>query len=548
MRSPVTALVWEFWNANRRGWQIVLLSIPLFAALNFFLCRANPQSEGLRFLAFLPMVMSMILAMAFCNFTDRSRRDGIAGFPRHLFVLPVTTRFLVTCALGCSLVSVLAVYVSWAALVLRPFAIDVPIRWPITLLAAGIVFYQSIVWCLCGYRLTRVVTLSLGATMLVGIAFVPTLAPPNSLWASEANLSAMLAGATAFAYGATLVTVDTQRRGGARGWAGINSLIDSIAPAMPRRHTELKSPDAALFWLEWRRAGLILPAAVLLTTLLILGPVLSITERGEKETLWAEMWLAILPVLLAFPIGLGFGKPDFWSLDVSMSPFIATRPITPAQLIAAKMKAAALSSITSWSIVLAIAPAWIYLTCDTEHWGHMWRSSGMLYAPFSQWALPVLTLVGAMLLTWSLLVRSVWLGYAGRPAFYYSFTGIGLAAFLTAFFFFIWWLDHPRSRGDTLVGMLHWLPWALAAAVTAKLTVASFCARMLQRRQLASARSVATYGAIWLLCTALLVCCAWLMAPRIEWFRNMMMLSALVAIPCASIVLAPLAISWNRHR
>ena len=72
---------------------------------------------------------------------------------------------------------------------------------------------------------------------------------------------------------------------------------------------------------------------------------LSFTGRGEKETTWAEMWLFIMPILLAFPIGLGFGKPDFWSLDLTLSPFIATRPITAGQLLAAKMKSAACSAL-----------------------------------------------------------------------------------------------------------------------------------------------------------------------------------------------------------
>jgi hypothetical protein len=547
MRPAIVTVAWEFWNANRRGWLIVLAAMPLCATVNLILARADQDSEGVRFFAFFPMVISLILAFAFCNFTDQSRREGVAGFPRHLFVRPVKTWALVTCAMVCSLVSVLAVYAAWATLVLLPLDIVILVRWPATLLGAGVIVHQSVVWSLCGYRLTRVVILSLGATSLVGIGFLPTLAQ-ESLWSSEGNLSAILVAAAIVAYGATLITVEAQRRGGARGWAGIQTLIERLATAIPRRQPSLKSPDAALFWLEWRRAGLVLPAAVLVTMLLILGPVLSITDREAKETLWAEMWLALMPLLLAFPIGMGFGKPDFWSLDVSMSPFIATRPIDASQLISAKMKAAALSAASAWLILLLVAPMWIYLTCDTEHWGHLWRSSGLLYAPFSQWVLPILALLGAVIITWSLLARSIWLGYSGRPAFYYSLSGLGLAAFLIGIFFLIWWLDHPRSRGDTLAGMLPWLPWALAGAVSVKFASATWCIRALRRRQLVSDRSIAAYTRIWLALTACLVWFAWLMAPRVEWFQSMMMLVAMLAMPCASVVLAPWAISWNRHR
>src|SRR5918996_212588 len=89
------------------GWLIMLAAIPFCAAFYRFFAPSIRESEGLRFFAVLPMVMSLILAMAYCNFTDRSRRDGIAGFPRHLFVLPLKTPFLVACAVACSLVSVI---------------------------------------------------------------------------------------------------------------------------------------------------------------------------------------------------------------------------------------------------------------------------------------------------------------------------------------------------------------------------------------------------------------------------------------------------------
>ena len=381
----------------------------------------------------MPLVASIILAISFCNFTDRNRRDGIAGFPRHLFALPVNTRLMVTCAMACSLLSVVGIYVAWATLVLQPLEVAILVRWPATLLAAFVVFYQAIIWCLCGFRLTRVIGLSLVATILVAVGFLPTLLPKTNFWASETNAVSRAIGALmAVAYGATLVTVGAQRRGGARGWAGIQTLVERLVSAIPRRQVALKSPDAALFWMEWRRAGLVLPAAVMFTTVLILGPVLSFTGRGDKETAWAETWLFIMPIMLAFPIGMGFGKPDFWSLDLDLSPFFATRPITAGQLLAAKMKAAACSALVAWAILLLVAPTCIYLFCDTKHWSDALDGSRQCFIPRSpSGCCPILGLVGAMLVTWSLLVRSIWLGYSGRAGFYYSLTGIGLTAFVT---------------------------------------------------------------------------------------------------------------------
>jgi hypothetical protein len=548
MRLAVAALAWEFWAANRRGWLIVLAAMLGCALLLRFMAGPLQGTEALRFLCFLPMVMSLILAAAFCDFTDRDRRDGIAGFPRHLFTLPLGTSLMVTLAMGFSLLSVVGTYVAWVIFVLWPVQIETPLLWPATLLSAFVVFYQTIVWCLCGFRLTRIISLSMVATILVGVAFVPTLNPEAAFWSSESKLSVTLLGLMAAAYGVTLVVVGAQRRGGGRGWSVVPALIDSITSAIPRRQTALTSPKAALVWMEWRRAGLVLPTVVLITMFWILGPVLWITGRGEKETLWAEIWLAIMPMMLAFPVGMGFGKPDLWSLDLSLSSFVTTRPITAAQLISAKLRAAACSTFVAWAVVLTVAPVCVYLWCDTTHWSYIWHASETLYSPVSRWAVPLLLLVAAVLITWSLLVSSIWLGCSGRPGLYYSLTAIGLTALIAGFTYLLWWLDHPRGQGDILVGLLPWLPWALAVFVIVKVWFAMVAARELRRRGLVSARDVSAYSCVWLAATACLALCAWLMAPRIEWFRNSMILVGLSTIPVGFIVVAPLTIAWNRHR
>jgi hypothetical protein len=162
--------------------------------------------------------------------------------------------------------------------------------------------------------------------------------------------------------------------------------------------------------------------------------------------------------------------------------------------------------------------------------------------------LPFLAIACGVLLTWSLLVRNIWLGYSGRPVFYYTLSGIGLTAFVFAFFFFVWWLDHPRQQGDQIVDMMQWMPWLLAATVTVKAFSASLLAAKLQRDRLVSARGLAKYASVWLTATFILVLYAFLFAPRIEYFRNTTILLALCTIPAVTITLAPLTIAWNRHR
>ncbi len=255
--------------------------------------------------------------------------------------------------MACSLLSVVGIYVAWAAIVLQPLESRILVRWPATLLAACVVFYQAIIWCLCGFRLTRIISLSLVATTLVGIGFVPTLNPPTNFWASERRLSAILVALMVCRLyrDACDCRYSTARR---RSWLDRHSSAGSTvcSGAIPRRRTAFKSADAALFWMEWRRSGLVLPAAVTVIMTLILGPVLSFTGRERKgNAVGRDVAGHRMPILLAFPIGLGFGKPDFWSLDLTLSPFFATRPVTAGQLLAAKMKSAACSALLAWAIL-----------------------------------------------------------------------------------------------------------------------------------------------------------------------------------------------------
>ncbi|HEX2475779.1 MAG TPA: hypothetical protein VHK01_13595 [Lacipirellulaceae bacterium] len=548
MRSAVVALAWEFWAANRRGWLIVLGAVLGCALLYRVFAGPLQESEDLRFLCCLPMVMSLILAAAFCNFTDRNSRDGIAGFPRHLFVLPLQTRFLVTWAMAFGLVSVLTIYIVWATLILPALGIKMWVRWPATLLAACVVCYQAIIWCLCSFRLTRIVTMSLVATTILGIGFLPGLLPKTNFWSSETVLTSTLVSLALIAYGATIVTVGVQRRGGGRGWTLALPFVDRFAAILTYRRRALKSPEAALFWIEWRRFGLVLPAAVLLTTTLILFLTIRFTDGSAKATMWAETWLGLMPVFLAVPIGMGFGKPDFWSLDLSLPTFVAARPISGGQLLAAKMKAAALSTTLAWLAVLLIAPLCIYLYLDTEHWRDAWEMSGILYSGFSRCILPILGLVMAMLLTWSLLIGSIWLGYSGRPGFYYSFVSVGTASLLTAMCFLVWWVEFPRSRDRFVVNALPWLPWLLATAISVKVWFAAAFAERLQLRGLISRRHVAVFLCVWIAATSFLVLRAWLLSPRIEWLRCTLLLMALCVIPAARLAATPLTIAWNRHR
>src|SRR4029078_2883163 len=133
-------------------------------------------------------------------------------------------------------------------------------------------------------------------------------------------------------------------------------------------------------------SGLVLPAAVLFSLFLIMGPAAWIAGYGPNATAFAVSWISILTILLAVPVGEGIAKPDFWSLELALPPFLTTRPISGSQIVAAKMKSAAASAVLAWVLVLSITPLWLYLKCDSEYLHNTWGMLRTICSPFSLWA------------------------------------------------------------------------------------------------------------------------------------------------------------------
>jgi hypothetical protein len=553
MRSAVASLAWEFWSANRRGWTLVLATIPVCALLYRLLPRPINHSDAAEFFIFLPFVASIILATAFCNFTDPVSKNNVAGFPRHLFTRPMSTRMLVTCVMGFSVFSVVGIYIAWVTLVFAPIGVEVLIRWPATVIATGVVLYQAIVWCLSGFRITRVVILSLAVTFLVGIGVIRFGPTPEIDFLSprwiEAQLSTVLLGVMALAYLTTLATVSLQRRGSAWGWAAGWKFIERVFDIIPHRAPKLRSADSALTWFEWRRGGLLLPALVGFAAILIVGPAMEISGHGPKATMRAIEFMVLLPIVLAYPIGNGLAKPDLWSMELQLSPFFSTRPITGTQIIAAKMKSAAWSTLATWIALLVVALPWLYATCDLEYVYGIRQMFATVYSPVAFWAIAILALFAAMLLTWSLLIGSIWLGQSGSSSFFYTFVGIALAAYLTVMCAaLVWLVDYPAARGERFVGLLSWLPWALAALVTVKAWGTIWAAWKAGQQCLISTPAIMGYSCLWLVATASLVVLACLISPRVTWLRDSLILAALLVVPLARMAAAPLTLASNRHR
>jgi len=270
-------------------------------------------------------------------------------------------------------------------------------------------------------------------------------------------------------------------------------------------------------------------------------------------------------MLLAVPIGKAFSRPDGWSGQLSLSPFLATRPLSTGEWLVIKMKVAAVSAITSWSLILAFLSVWLPLWANLDALGTIRIGLWMVYGHSAgpQYLLAVLLLVAGGLLTWKFLVNGLWVGLSGSRRWFVGSAAVYSGIWLAGLICLTIYMNqpepagvHPRADPNRALAALEWF---LALAASAKLWLA---ARWWRRIQPARVRR---YLLIWISGTcALAVGAALLWAdgtlgaflmsildfPPLDQWRlgGVLFLGALLVIPFARLGLAPAALHRNRHR
>src|SRR5262249_59780075 len=116
-----------------------------------------------------------------------------------------------------------------------------------------------------------------------------------------------------------------------------------------RQSRPFASPARAQLWFEWRMHGLSLPIVVACTFLLI-GVLILYYQHDHDVPKNLLALLVLMPVQFAFFLGIMMGETSqrIYRTGV-MPPFLATRPVASASLVAAKLKMAALSALATWA-------------------------------------------------------------------------------------------------------------------------------------------------------------------------------------------------------
>ena len=227
-----------------------------------------------------------------------------------------------------------------------------------------------------------------------------------------------------------------------------------------------------------------------------------------------------------------------------LTPFIATRPMTSAALVAAKLKATIWSALATWLLVLVAIP--LALTLSGTWPVVIERARRAIDFVGAPRAIAILLLGIAALVasTWKQLVRALYIGMSGREWVVKASVLLTLAV-LTVLGPLVLWIS---SRGDVMGALWSAFPWIAAVLVFLKLSAASWIAVRLHDSGLLGGRALVVGAACWdAVVLALFGLVAWIV-PAMIVPRYLLVLVAILGVPLARLSAAPLALAWNRHR
>ncbi|HKS25208.1 MAG TPA: hypothetical protein VJZ76_20605 [Thermoanaerobaculia bacterium] len=526
MRSPAAAIAWEFHRRHRWGMLALLAYLAVLAAIKVVV--GHPvdfeSEQTFALVVVVPMTATFLYFLGVFSFGlsgDLAARQSM--YPARMFTLPVTTAALAGWPM---LFGAAAMAVLWFAtrfLAIWPSDKVVPMFWPALLAASLLAWTQALTWMpypLPGLRVA-VTMLWLGTFDAIVLIALEKKTP-------EPVMLAFLAPHVPIAYVAARWAVVRARRGetGTQGHRAARWRRGTLAYPTPAR---------AQAWLEWRQHGRSLPLMVAI--LLPLELLLLFAFSEAPSIIFEILTVALLtpPAMAAFVAATVSGR---------VTPFLATRPMTSASLIGAKLKVAMWSTVIAWILVLAAIPIALRLSGTmpvVAGWAH--DAVRILGLPRAV-TLALLALALLVASTWKQLVQSLYIGMSGRE-WLVKASVFATLAILSVVLPVAHWLVQNRKAMAMLWNLF---PWIAAVFIGVKLAVAVWIAGKLYDRGLVRRRTLIGAALGWdALVLALYALLAW-SVPTLLFRAYFLVLVAMLAVPLVRLAAAPLALDWNRHR
>lgn len=543
MRAPAAALAWEFWRRHRWGLAAVAALIAVTASV---VARDPFTANGAMGISVF-FAMGLLYALGVFAYGFEARLESPdSGFPPRLFLLPVRTTVLVGWPMFQGVVVCVVLWVAWDRLVLRPCGVETP-GWCPAMVAAVVASGQALMWCPFGLPWLRLLVACVVLTALSRVGALLDLVAPSlgefGAWAAErANrdsaLTALLAAVIPIAFLLAWFGVGLARRGDSPDW--LRAWRAGSRSGRARELSPFASAMRAQVWYEWRLRGRGYVVTVAIMTL-VLASLAFLGNRAARAD-FALIFLFV-PPLIAWVWGSQVGSPGESIRSTELTTFAATRPLSDAQMVAAKQRAAARATATAWLVVSGLALVWLGLHDGYERMESFWEGAREKYGRDGAIGRGVLWVVALTFATWRGLTANLWVGLAGRTWMVPAHTVLVVVGGLEVLM--QWgWIDSDAGRREVFLALL---PWVVGALLVLKFVLAGWALRVLLSRGLVDPAGVARQVAAWAVGTGLLVAVLVRFGSHLgPWYW--LAVAAVLLVPLARPCVAPLALAWNRHR
>lgn len=534
MRGPGQAILWQLWRRHFWGLSIDVVYFAIAPVVVWLLPADVVKQAAANILGLVGIgVLTHLVGIFGYGFeADLAKKES--GYPQRPFVLPVTTWSLTSWPAVSGAITVFSAWLVLAIGLWRPIGYQTPLFWPGAALAVLLGLSQAIGWAPFSVYWMRffLAIVTVGAMAAIAISVIALFSPGEPL----------LVGAFAVTWGVCFVAANAgvarARRGKPVSWRWLDRLVARPRSARRGALRPFRSPLAAQLWFEMRRQGWFLPVFVA-TMLVFVVPMLLIRPSNVLPAWRVLAIVSSLPPLLAGVVATGFGKADPFQRGLLLPQFMATRPITCARYVAAKMLAALFTVLISCALVFAVILPWLFSLDHTQNLSWLSHDVPMWKAVLAT------TLIGAVwiALSWRQLTAGIWVALTGRTwvgvASAYAFAAILLSAIMVG----LWLVYHPEQRELALAVV----PWCFGLMLVPKGLFGIWCARQLRARQLLPIFMIARFTFTWFAVVASLAGLAvWLLPAGIS--VPQVICGIVLLIPFSRLVGAPLALSFNRHR
>ena len=537
------AIAWEFRRRHRWGLLSVLAAVLTLGAIKIALLTNQVDQEEFLDVTFallvaVPLAAMFLYLLAVFTFGisgDLAARESM--YPPRMFTLPVSSAALAGWPMlyGCASMALL-----WFAMRIAgtfPPGFDPPKYWPALFGASLLAWTQALTWMPYPLRGMRIV-----ASILLLISIDVVVLTALETRASESTMLLLLSPLVPFAYVTAYAAVRRARRGDVPHWRFMERFTRSSTQAGAQR--DFASAARAQLWFEWRQHGRTLP--LLVAIVLPVGLSLLFLFH-ETPVIVVEIVVAslLLPPFLAIFAAAAAGKSSSnASESYGITPFIATRPIEDRALVAAKWKAALLSTFAAWIVVAALLPVALRWSDATEPILEIAQSIDDALGRPRAIVLALLIVVGLVSSTWKQLVQGLYIAMSGRD---WAVKGVAFATLVivTVGFLFLGWTLSSRQR---FVVVWTSIPWLMAALVALKLVLAM---RVMQRgaqRGLLTRTQLVFAAIAWDVCVLAVYGILALILPGHLIRGYVLLLVGMLVVPFVRLAAAPLAVAGNRHR